>query len=240
MNSQVPFLSSPEEEDSSRGDGIRRLACIGISPLFLAQVLASRLMQELKVFRARSPDPPRGDRKEQMRILYPLPLWLLLFSLEGVVGLFPPKAKAQEPLSFPAILTLPEGERKEALHLYLQIYPEDPRGYNTLGVLFLKEKDYATAEALFARALSLNPRESKYRYNHLLALFYQDRFLEALKGLWELYREDPRYIRERLDLERARGEVISAYQRTHHPLLGMILRRWDEIRRRYERGDLWP
>jgi len=49
LNSQVPFLSSPEEEDSSRGDGIRRLACIGISPLFLAQGLASRLMRELKV-----------------------------------------------------------------------------------------------------------------------------------------------------------------------------------------------
>jgi tetratricopeptide (TPR) repeat protein len=164
---------------------------------------------------------------------------LYLFFLSGFGILFPPWASAEEPLSFSSILTAPEEERKKALLLYIRSHPEDPRGFNTLGALALKEKNYPIAGKLFARASSLNPREPKYRYNYLLSLFYQDRFLEALTGLIELYRTYPEYVRERLHLERARGEVERSYTRTHHPLLGMILKRWSEIKEHYQKGDPW-
>lgn len=163
---------------------------------------------------------------------------LFLLSLPGVSGFLLPahlEACSPSPPAFPQLLTAPESEQKSLLLAYLKCAPADPRGYNTLGTIYLKEGRYELARKLFARARELRPQEPRYAYNLCVALFREGRYLEALKGFAELYRAHPRYVRARFEPARARGAVEEEYRKTGHPLLRLILERWEELKERYEK-----
>lgn len=131
--------------------------------------------------------------------------------------------------SYSSLTTQPPYEQKAFLLRHLRSCPRDYRALNTLGTLYLHEGKYELSRRLFNRAHELNPKEPRYRYNYLVALFYEERYLEALKGLADLYDQYPTYVHSRLDLKRARKEVETAYARNRHPVLAMILNRWEEI-----------
>jgi tetratricopeptide (TPR) repeat protein len=77
------------------------------------------------------------------------------------------------------------GEYEMALALFRQILAGNPTStvaYVGIGEVYLIQKDYSSAEHIFARAVRLAPRSFDAQYGHGIALQMLDRLVEAVKA----------------------------------------------------------
>lgn len=79
------------------------------------------------------------------------------------------------------------GDFDTALGMFRDILAENPMltpAYIGIGDVYLKKKDYKSAEPVFARAARLEPRNFSAQYGHGVALQMLERFVEAVQAFY--------------------------------------------------------
>lgn len=69
---------------------------------------------------------------------------------------------------------------------YIELYPEDPGGYNNKALVYKRLKKYGEEEALYRQALALEPNDVHALNNLAVNLAHQRRFDEALQIMRDL------------------------------------------------------
>lgn len=73
-----------------------------------------------------------------------------------------------------------------AFQRYIDDFPEHPAGYNNLALIYKRTGDYRTEEALYRKALELDPTDDHVLNNLAVCLAHQGRFDEALEIMAQL------------------------------------------------------
>ena len=107
-------------------------------------------------------------------------------------------------------------ELGSALHeRFIELYPEDPSGYNNLALTHKRRGEYTKEEALYRRALALDPLDHHVINNLAVNLAHQGRFDEALRlmaTLEELTPGDPYAELHRAKIFAAMGKKRLVYR----------------------------
>lgn len=74
---------------------------------------------------------------------------------------------------------------------YIELFPDDPAGYNNKALVYKRQKEYQKEESLYRVALSLEPGDTTAMNNLGVNLAHQRRFDEALAVMRELEQTDP-------------------------------------------------
>jgi tetratricopeptide (TPR) repeat protein len=103
-----------------------------------------------------------------------------------------------------------------ALHeRFISLYPDEPSGYNNLALTHKRRGDYVREEALYRRALKLDPLDHHVINNLAVNLAHQGRFDEALSlmaTLEDLTPGDPYADLHRAKIYAAMGKKRKAYK----------------------------
>lgn len=67
------------------------------------------------------------------------------------------------------------------IEAYARAHPDDAEAQNALGVVMLRQKNYASAKAHLDRAIALRPEQGNYYYNRANILKEQKQFREAVE-----------------------------------------------------------
>jgi Flp pilus assembly protein TadD len=79
----------------------------------------------------------------------------------------------------------------ETYDKYIDLFPEDPSGYNNKALIYKRLGDYAQEEALYRVALALDPDDVTVLNNLGVCLAHQGRYQEALAVMRRLEALDP-------------------------------------------------
>jgi len=107
---------------------------------------------------------------------------------------------------------------------YMELYPDDPAGYNNIGLVFKRTEDYAREEAYYRIALAMDPRDVYVLNNLAVNLAHQARFDEALRimsDLTDLSPNDPYADLHRSKIQAAMGNTDEALFFLDEALSGM-------------------
>ena len=107
---------------------------------------------------------------------------------------------------------------------YMELYPDDPAGYNNIGLVFKRTEDYSREEAYYRIALAMDPQDVYVLNNLAVNLAHQDRFDEALRIMSDLYvlsPDDPYANLHRSKIQAAMGNPSEALQYLDEALAGM-------------------
>jgi Flp pilus assembly protein TadD len=75
---------------------------------------------------------------------------------------------------------------RDAFERLIELYPDEPTGYNNLALTYKRDKDYTREEALYRKALELEPGDTNVLNNLAVCLAHQGRYEEALKIMEDL------------------------------------------------------
>ncbi len=107
---------------------------------------------------------------------------------------------------------------------YMELYPDDPAGYNNIGLVFKRTEDYTREEAYYRIALAMDPQDVYVLNNLAVNLAHQDRFDEALSIMSDLYTlspDDPYANLHRSKIQAAMGNPAEALRFLDEALSGM-------------------
>jgi len=107
---------------------------------------------------------------------------------------------------------------------FVDLYPDEPAGYNNLALVYKRKGDFATEETLYLRALSLKPDDTHAINNLAVNLAHQGRFDEALELMAQLdvlTPVDPYANLHRAKIHAAMGEDDEALEYLKLALQGM-------------------
>ena len=107
---------------------------------------------------------------------------------------------------------------------YMELYPDDPAGYNNIGLVFKRTEDYSREEAYYRIALAMDPQDVYVLNNLAVNLAHQDRFDEALRIMSDLYvlsPDDPYANLHRSKIQAAMGNPLEALEYLDDALAGM-------------------
>lgn len=85
-----------------------------------------------------------------------------------------PEALTLEELLYSATLTNLTDEQKAIYNKAMQLYPEDTRAYNNMGVVYYTEGNYEEAGRMFQKVLSMDDKNPVYNYNNGVMALYND------------------------------------------------------------------
>ena len=106
----------------------------------------------------------------------------------------------------------------------MELYPDDPAGYNNIGLVFKRTEDYSREEAYYRIALAMDPQDVYVLNNLAVNLAHQDRFDEALRIMSDLYvlsPDDPYANVHRSKIQAAMGNPLEALEYLDDALAGM-------------------
>ena len=107
---------------------------------------------------------------------------------------------------------------------FVDIYPDEPAGYNNLALVYKRKGDFATEETLYLRALALKSSDTHAINNLAVNLAHQERFdeaLELMEQLKELTPIDPYANLHRAKIYAAMGNDDEALSYLKLALQGM-------------------
>ncbi len=102
------------------------------------------------------------------------------------------------------------GDLDTALGMFRDILAENPMltpAYVGIGDVYLKKKDYKSAEPVFARAARLEPRNFSAQYGHGVALQMLKRFTEAVQAFYRSLTIEPSDFEANLSMATTRLEM---------------------------------
>lgn len=86
-----------------------------------------------------------------------------------------PSKLTVDELLYAATLTDVAAEKKAIYEAVIANYPNDPRGYNNLGVIYFSEGNFTEADRYIKKAYTLNPQDGYANYNQaVMALYHND------------------------------------------------------------------
>ncbi len=83
-------------------------------------------------------------------------------------------------LGYYAYLSENDGLSRETYERYVELYPDDPLGYNNLALTYKRTGEYEQEEALYRKALSMESNDHHVLNNLAVNLAHQGRYGEAL------------------------------------------------------------
>jgi len=112
---------------------------------------------------------------------------------------------------------------RSASRRYIELYPDDPLGYNNLALTYKREANYQEEERLYREALKLQPTHTTVLSNLAVSLAHQGQLQEALEIMERLEQLDA--DNSTTDLHRAKiyavmGERDKAYRFLRRALQG--------------------
>jgi tetratricopeptide (TPR) repeat protein len=113
----------------------------------------------------------------------------------------------------------------ETYERFIDLYPDDPSGYNNIGLVYKRIEDYSTEEAYYRRALALESLDVHALSNLAVNLSHQKRFDEALsimEVLAVLDPDDPYADLHRAKIYAEMGKSRRAYAHLERALKGMV------------------
>lgn len=102
------------------------------------------------------------------------------------------------------------GDLDTALGMFRDILAENPTltpAYIGIGDVYIKKKDYKSAEPVFARAARLEPRNFSAQYGHGIALQMLQRFAEAVQAFYRALTIEPADLDANLSMATTRLEM---------------------------------
>lgn len=102
------------------------------------------------------------------------------------------------------------GDLDTALGMFRDILAENPTltpAYIGIGNVYIKKKDYKSAEPVFARAARLEPRNFSAQYGHGIALQMLKRFTEAVQAFYRALTIEPADLLANMSMATTRLEM---------------------------------
>ncbi|MCB9758879.1 MAG: tetratricopeptide repeat protein [Alphaproteobacteria bacterium] len=143
---------------------------------------------------------------------------------EQLVRLDPESAWALQQLAYYQYLSEDYVECRRTYDRFIELYPDDPAGYNNLALVYKRIGEYGKEEGYYRLALALEPGDAHALNNLAVNLAHQQRFDEALEIMDQLDvvdPDDPYADLHRSKIHAARGENQLAIEFLEKALAGM-------------------
>ena len=116
---------------------------------------------------------------------------VMLSAAKRLLRIDPDSAYALSVLSYYQYLALDYDAAKRTYDRYIELYPDDPAGYNNKALIYKRLGEYETEEKLYRIALSLEPNDVTALNNLGVLLAHQGRYDEAIAVMAQLELLDP-------------------------------------------------